>query len=150
MRITRAFLQTEEITRDVYVIPPKEANVAPGKVWKLKRAAYGLLDASRSFFLNHSSKLTMQGFEALQMDPATFILKENDELTAVGATHVDDTLTIAEKSKSDEISDFMSQHFKYGESENPPCRYLGMNICQEDQEILIDQNHYTKNLETTI
>ena len=32
------------------------------------------------------------------------------------------------------------KHFKYGESEHPTCRYLGMNIAQEDQEILIDQN----------
>ena len=82
------------------------------------------------------------------MDPATFILKEGNELKAMSASHVDDTLTIAEQAKSDEISDFMAKHFKYGESEHPPCRYLGMNISKEDQEIQIDQNHYTKKLET--
>ena len=45
------------------------------------------------------------------MDPATLILKEGEELRAMSASHVDDTLTIAEQSKSDEISDFMSKHF---------------------------------------
>ena len=57
-----------------FVIPPKEAKVSLGKVWKLKRAAYGLIDFSRGFFLNQSSKLQQLGFEALQMDPASFIL----------------------------------------------------------------------------
>ena len=146
--ISRAFLQTDDIKRDVFVIPPKEARVGRGKVWKLKRAAYGLLDASRGFFLNHSSKLQQQGFEALKMDPATFILKEDDELIAMNAAHVDDTITIAEKEKGEEIAEFMSKHFKYGESKNPPCRYLGMNVSEEADEILIDQNHYVANLQT--
>ena len=44
--VTSAFLQGAELEREVYVRPPKEAN-SEGKVWKMKKAAYGLLDASR-------------------------------------------------------------------------------------------------------
>ena len=39
--VTRAFLQTAEIGREVYVRPPKEAGVKDGRVWKLKRPVYG-------------------------------------------------------------------------------------------------------------
>ena len=145
--ISRAFLQTENITRDVFVIPPKEAKVSLGKVWKLRRAAYGLIDSSRGFFLNHSSKLQQLGFEALQMDPASFILKDNDDLKAISAAHVDDTITVAEKKKSEEIQNHMSAQFKYGESKNPPCRYLGLNLGEEEDEITININHYVTSLE---
>ena len=55
--VTRAFLQTEDLKRDIYVVPPIEAKIHASKCWKLKRAAYGLIDASRGFFLNYSKKL---------------------------------------------------------------------------------------------
>ena len=145
--ISRAFLQTEDINRDVFVIPPPEAQVKRGIIWKLKRAAYGLIDSSRGFFLNHSSKLQDIGFEALKMDPAAFVLKSDDEVEAITASHVDDTITVSSGDKSDEIMDYMSEHFKYGESTNPPCRYLGSNISRSDNDIILDQDHYVQNLE---
>jgi len=145
--ISRAFLQTEDISRDVYVLPPPEANVRRGKVWKLKRAAYGLIDSSRSFFLNHATKLQKFGFEALKMDPAGFVLKSKDDLEAISASHVDDEITVSDKDKSKKIKDFMSKHFKYGESKNPPCRYLGSNITRVDNDITLNQDHYVDNLE---
>ena len=145
--ISRAFLQTENLNRTVYVVPPPEANVARGKIWKLKRAAYGLIDSSRGFFLNHATKLQKFGFEALKMDPAAFILKSKQDLTAISAAHVDDTVTVTETNKSKEIQDYMSKHFKYGESKNPPCRYLGSNISRIDNDFSLNQDHYVDSLE---
>ena len=51
--VTRAFLQTSEIDREVYVKPPIEAGLPGNKVWKLKRPAYGLIDAAHCFFINN-------------------------------------------------------------------------------------------------
>ena len=82
------------------------------------------------------------------MDPAAFVLKSDDEVEAITASHVDDTITVSSGDKSDEIMDFMSEHFKYGESNNPPCRYLGSNISRSDNDIILDQDHYVQNLET--
>lgn len=42
--IKTAFLQGEEIDREIYVLPPKEA--LTNKVWLLKKCIYGLGDAS--------------------------------------------------------------------------------------------------------
>ena len=44
--IKAAFLQGKSIDRDLYLKPPKEAE-AQGRLWKLKKAVYRLLDASR-------------------------------------------------------------------------------------------------------
>ena len=43
--IKTAFLQGEELTCEVYIIPPKELR-RPGIVWRLKKFVYGLIDAS--------------------------------------------------------------------------------------------------------
>ena len=42
--IKTAFLQSDKIDREIYVIPPKEANTT--NVWQLKKCIYGLGDAS--------------------------------------------------------------------------------------------------------
>ena len=145
--VTRAFLQTEEITRDVYVIPPPEAGVPSNKCCKLKRAAYGLLDACRGFYLNHSNKLKKYGFEVLKMDPAAFILKKDGNLEACNASHVDDSATMSDKKTCENVQNFMSKHFKYGESKGLPCRYLGNNISKVDGDIRMNQDHYVDTLE---
>ena len=47
--ISAAFLQGEEIAREVYLRPPPEANC--NGLWQLRKTVYGLADASRKFFL---------------------------------------------------------------------------------------------------
>lgn len=42
MDIKTAFLQGQPIHRDVYVLPPVEANSPPDIVWKLKKCVHGL------------------------------------------------------------------------------------------------------------
>ena len=46
--IRAAFLQSKELTREVFVVPPKDV-VTEGKLWKLKKPLYGLNDTSRRF-----------------------------------------------------------------------------------------------------
>ena len=70
--VTRAFLQTSEIDRNVYVKPPIEAGVPENKVWRLKKPAYGLIDAAHSFFINFADSLIKLGCETCNLDNATF------------------------------------------------------------------------------
>ena len=48
---------------------------------------------------------------------------------------------------SGEIQNHMSVQSEYGKSKNAPCRYLGLNVDEEDDEITININHYIENLE---
>ena len=48
--IKSAFLQGKTLQRKVFVIPPPEAK-QDGKLWLMKKAAYGLIDGSRLFYL---------------------------------------------------------------------------------------------------
>ena len=45
--IRAAFLQSQRIEREVYVTPPKEVQLE-GKIWRLRKPVYGLIDAARS------------------------------------------------------------------------------------------------------
>ena len=86
------------IERDVFVRPPPERRV-PGVIWKLKKTVYGLVDASRGFYLNLSGELAERGCEKSKMDPAMFLYfgEKNDEVSkepsGVAVTHVDDVLS---------------------------------------------------------
>ena len=43
------FLQGADVSRDIFVIPPKERRI-PSMLWKLKTSIYGLCDASRGWY----------------------------------------------------------------------------------------------------
>ena len=100
--ITSAFLQSGGIDREVYVRSPKEAHVGKGKVWCLKKTVYGLLDASRGFYLNYAKSLCDLGMEVSRLDQALFLYFEDDstkesykrKLGGIISTHVDDSLNV--------------------------------------------------------
>ena len=50
MDIKAAFLQANELERDVYIEPPSDVK-KEGVLWKLVKPLYGLKDASRKFWL---------------------------------------------------------------------------------------------------
>ena len=146
--VTRAFLQTEDLSREVFVRPPMETNLPPGKVWALKRACYGLVDASRAYFLRHARELKKLGFQPLRFDPATFVKTHQGKFQAAYAAHVDDCLTVGSAQVLEQTHDKMAQVLKYGEVQDLPTRYLGMNVRRgEDGSIILDQNHYVKEIE---
>ena len=61
MDVEKAFLQSRQLARDVFVNPPKEAvGNDRSKVWKLKTAVYGLGDATREWYL--TVKKTLRDF----------------------------------------------------------------------------------------
>ena len=47
--VKAAYLQGDEIKRDVYLQPPDEFN--RGQIWKLKKTVYGLCDAAKAWYI---------------------------------------------------------------------------------------------------
>ena len=90
--VTSAFLQGTPLKRDVFMHPPKELK-NEGYVWKLKKGAYGLYDASRQWYLAVRKELIEMGMKQLSGDDALFYMVENNTLIGLCALHVDDFLT---------------------------------------------------------
>ena len=146
--VRRAFLQTEDLKRDVFVRPPAEARVPHGKVWRLKRACYGLIDASRAYFLRYAGELKSLGFQPLEFDPATFVLREQGVTKAVCATHVDDCMAVGDTDTLAKTQQQMETRLSYGDVQKLPARFLGINISKsENGDIVLDQDHYLKEIE---
>ena len=153
--VTRAFLQSAEITRDVYVKPPREADVERGFCWKLEKTVYGLKDATRGFYLNQGDKLIEFGMEVCRMDPALFfyfddgsnILSEDRELAGVLGTHVDDSMTAGNDKFTKNIIKPMLKKFEYGSHSETPFKYVGLQVKKGKDGITMDQDHYVQGLE---
>ena len=152
--VTAAFLQSVPITRDVFVRPPIERRI-PGMIWRLKRTAYGLVDASRGFHLSFSQKLADLGCVKSFLDPAMFIRfdkkTKKDDYTKVpvgiAVTHVDDVLHSGKKKFDEDVILPLKESFKFGSVEDTEFRYIGLNMKQTPKGIEVDQNHYVTSLE---
>jgi hypothetical protein len=119
---TAAFMQAP-IDHDVYVEMPKLFQVN-GKVWKLKRALYGLKDAPRAYFMHTKGKLEELGFRQSDADPCLFISP-----TVICLIYVDDALFVY---KSPKEVDILTQKMKnlgmLFEEESDVAGYLGVLI----------------------
>ena len=88
--VKSAFLQGYPLERDVFIKPPKEANTR--YIWRLKKAVYGLNEASRCFYEKVKDELTKMGFNCSKVDEAFFFRKSSNKLQGLTNVHVDDFL----------------------------------------------------------
>ena len=58
--VTSAFLQADQLDRDVYVKPPADIHVA-GTLWKLRVPVYGLGDSGKKWYLTIANWLVEKG-----------------------------------------------------------------------------------------
>ena len=70
--IKAVFLQGKEINREIFLIPPAEANT--DKLWQLNKTVYGISGASRTWYLRVRKELTQIGVEVSSYDNANFLL----------------------------------------------------------------------------
>jgi hypothetical protein len=143
--VKTAFLQGNPLQRDVFIKPPKEANTE--KIWKLRKAVYGLNEASRSWYNRVENELTKIGFTRSKYDEALFYNKEGGQLEGVVAIHVDDFLfggtTKFHKTKMSKVRTI----FEIGTETSTPMKYLGSNIEQDGEfNIMFSQTDYIKDV----
>ncbi len=143
--IKSAFLQGKLLEREVYVTPPREAQSGSWKVWKLKKALYGLNDAARQFYMSVEEQLYKLGLKRCSTDPALFIWEQKGEVKGLLATHVDDFMHCGVP-EFDDIMDRLRKRFIAGKLEEKSFAYVGFDIEQTEDCILLNQQHYMEDL----
>ena len=125
--VTAAFLQSNMLSRDVFVKPVKEAD-AQGKLWRLLKPMYGLGDSSRQWYLTIAENLKQLGCKRLDTDHAVFYFKEHGRLKGIITMHVDD-LCISGNAEFDErVMKPILNIFKFGSiTEDERFALLGWN-----------------------
>ena len=145
--VRSAFLQSEQIQRDVFVEPPTERR-KPGIVWKLKKPCYGLDDASRQWFISFKNTMIDLGMTQSKRESCLFYFQKNNKLHGLLIVHVDDILSAGSKD-FDEVILKLREKYTFGKVERKDFVYTGLNIHQEDNmDIFVHQNDFVDNLST--
>lgn len=140
--VSHAFLQGDNITRDVYVKPPPEVN-SPETMWKLNVCVYGLPDASKAWFDKVFKELQQLHVQSSAFDPAFFWVHHENKLQGLLCVHVDDFIWGGSQWFKDNVIERLHNVFDIKSDMNCSFEYLGLNIHQDDDmSISVDQLQY--------
>ena len=143
--IKSAFLQGLPLTeRTVHLIPPPEAGVPKGHIWKLKVALYGLDDASLRFHWKVRQVFKTLGMKQSRYDPAMFYQTDTATGKVVGliGTHVDDFLMAGSKPWLNAMKKKVAENFTVGSEESQDYLYCGHRIKQDGKQLTLDQEEF--------
>ena len=151
--IKTAFLSGDASSRDLFFKPPKEVqeimNLGPHDVLRLEKAAYGLAEAPRAWFLRLSRELSAVGMTVSQLDPCVFILRCTTSLELLGicGVHVDDLLGGGTPAMNHCLEN-LKKKLPFGEFRTKTIKYTGAEIRQNpDFSIEVSQVAYVDKLE---
>jgi hypothetical protein len=151
--IKTAFLSGDPAKRDIYFKPPNEIkewmSLEEDDLFRLEKAAYGLAEAPRAWFLRLSREMAAAGLQVSQLDPCLYSLKNaSGELVGVCGVHVDDIIGGGTE-EMDNVLSKMRQKLPFGDYRTYTIRYTGIEIRQDPQTFAIElgQEGYIDSLE---
>ena len=147
MDIKTAFLQGMKFDRDVYLLPPPEAKVEKGYIWKLNKCVYGLTDASRVWYLTVRDQLLKFGMKVSAHDEAVFVYHHSGHMQGIVSAHVDDFCWAGTNLFEKCVISNIRQVFKVKSEEKNSFRYLGLDLFQENGRIMMKQDKYVQTIE---
>ena len=124
--VKAAYLQGNEIEREIFVKPPPE--FYEGKIWRLKKTVYGLNDAARAWYLRVKEELINLGAQVCMYDSALFTWKVNGMVEGIITVYVDDFLWAGTKKFENCIISNLKELFLIGGFETGSFKYIGLQM----------------------
>lgn len=154
--IKTAFLSGDPSQRNIYFRPPPEIrqwmNLSEDDLFRLEKAAYGLAEAPRAWFLR-TREMQSVGLRQSQLDPCLFTLTQNNpegtvELLGACGVHVDDILGGGSPAM-DDVLEQLRKRLPFGDFRTYTIRYTGVEIRQNPATYCIEigQETYIDSLE---
>ncbi len=118
------------------MIPPPEAGLSPGTIWKLRTAVYGLADASRQWFFTARRMLGDEiGLIQMKLEQAVFYsIDSSGQLEGILLMHVDDFLYAGSDrfiAKVERIKEIV----KIGKVQSGDVTFCGLSMQQKDDSL---------------
>ena len=133
--------------RDIFVTPPKEAGM-DGYLWKMRKAAYGLYDAGRRWWIKVMEVMNELGGKTLVGDESMVVFHVDGKLAGLIGMHVDDFQGTGNDWFFENVMDSLCQKFKISKRERQVFRFTGVDVTGcEDGNVLISQEKYSESLE---
>ncbi|KAI3771975.1 hypothetical protein L6452_03148 [Arctium lappa] len=148
MDVKSAFLY-DKIEEEVYVCQPPgfENPKYPDRVYKLKKALYGLHQAPRAWYDTLSTYLLENGFERGIIDKTLFIQRKKKDILLV-QIYVDDIIFGSTKDQlCRDFEELMHKRFKMS-SMGELTFFLGLQVKQQHDGIFISQTKYVQDILT--
>ncbi|CAK0818505.1 unnamed protein product, partial [Prorocentrum cordatum] len=158
--VKSAFLQGEELDRDLFVKPTGEIaemlGLRSGQAAILKKSAYGLVQAPRAWHQAVNRKLKDLGWRQLESDPCVWVLTSPstadgpDYIVAIALSHVDDFLFAGREADKIwlEARRQVMGAFRWTEWEYDTFTQCGVDISQKaDFGFTLSQATYTEQIE---
>ncbi len=138
--------------RGLYFRPPaeiaKEIGLDETKLLRLEKAAYGLCDAPRAWWLRLNRELTAVGLKVSTLDPCLWRWYEHGKLAGVCGTYVDDLIGGGTERFSKLINK-LRERLPFGEFRSWEVRFTGAEIRQSQAtyQIELTQERYINDLQ---
>jgi hypothetical protein len=143
-----AFLQSP-VDREVVVIPPHDLiKYKDGSriLWRLKKRMYGLVDASRGFWLELDRFLISVGCQRSIFDKALYFYYVDGALSGIIETHVDDLCFAGDSTFHKKVIKGIIERFTIGRVEVENFTFTGWNLRQDKDGITLTQDSYVEKL----
>ena len=153
--IKTAFLSGDAQCRDIFFRPPTEIKkwmqLSEEDLFRLEKAAYGLAEAPRQWYLRLTRELKETGLIQSQLDPCLFVLRVRGKLEGICGIHVDDLLG-GGTSKMDEVLANLRKRLPFGDFRTHTIRYTGVEVRQDPHRynIEVGQEAYIDALEPVV
>lgn len=128
MDVTTAYLNGE-LEEEIFLRPPEGLNSPEKerKVWKSKKAIYGLKQSGRAWNKKLDSTLRAIGLQKSAADPCVY-LKEGNKRRLIVVVYVDDLLIISnDKTEQQRLKQYLENNFEMKDLGSAK-KYLGMTI----------------------
>ena len=149
--VKTAFLQGNHnlLNRDIFVTPPPEAKCDADVLWKLKKAVYGLVDASKVWWESVKTFMLNNGGQQTVADPAVFYWHDDEKDThGCILSYVDDFLWFGNYNFKVNIVDKLCKTFTISKQADSNFNYIGLNLSTlPDGSMALDQQDYCASLE---
>lgn len=110
MDVITAFLHGD-IEETIFMEQPESFNDGTGRVCRLKKAIYGLKQASRQWNIKLNDVLEKAGYKRCQKDTCIYVRRDRDKIVVV-AVYVDDLVILFNKNEwRDQLKLTLKKHF---------------------------------------
>ena len=142
--VKTAYLQGDEIQREVYLKPPSEGEW--NGLWKLKKTVYGLKDAAKAWYGKVVKVVEELGGVRSRLEPNVFFWKKANKINGILCTHVDDFCYGGTESFLKEKIGELREKLKVGEQESKKFKYIGVMVEQREDKIILNQWGYVNSI----
>lgn len=142
--VKTAYLQGDEIQREVYIRPPNESDWRG--LWRLRKTVYGLKDAAKAWYCTVEKLVKDLGGERSKLEPNVFFWKANNKLSGILCSHVDDFCYGGTESFLKSIIGKLKEKLQVGEQESGQFKYIGVEVEQREDGIRLNQRKYINSI----